>query len=422
MTDAMLAEVARIGGITSLDLGGSKELTDDGLRHLARLPRLAHLNVSGTAITDRGLEVLGELPALETISLAMTRVTDEGVASLASCQELSRVDLSWTRTGDGAFRALAGKRKLRQLRSGNAVTDAGLALLHELPVFESWQGGEPGMSLLGDSSEPNNLRLRGSFTDRGMRRMRGLDGLFGLDLADERLAITAAALDPLLSLPNLGWLAVDAKDDWMPYIAEMPRLRFLGVQDTPAGDDGFVALSRSRSLEYLWGRRCHNLRNRGFAALARMPALRALSVSCLNVDDAALSALPEFPALRELMPMDIPDAGYRHIARCEPLESLILMYCRDTTDAATEHITRLRKLSYYFNSYTTITDRTPELLSMVDSLERITFDVCHGLTNAGVARLARLPRLRELRVSGRQISGDVAGAFPPRVSVFHEQM
>ena len=103
------------------------------------------------------------------------------------------------------------------------------------------------------------------------------------------------------------------------------------------------------------------------------------------------------------------------------LESLVLMYCRDTTDAATEHIARLRNLSYYFNSYTTITDRTPELLSTMDSLERITFDVCHGLTDAGVARLARLPRLRELRVSGRQISGDFAGAFPPRVSVFHEQ-
>jgi hypothetical protein len=422
MTDAVLAEVARIDGITSLDLGGSKELTDDGLRHLARLPRLTHLNVSGISITDRGLEVLGELPALETISLSMTRVTDEGMAWLASCHELARVDLSWTRTGDGAIRALAGKRKLRQFRSGNAVTDAGLALLHELPVFESWQGGEPGITLLGDRSEPNHLRLRGSFTDLGMRQMRGLDGLFGLDLGDDQLAITAAALEPLVSLPNLGWLAVDAKDDWMPYIAEMPRLRFLSVQDTTAGDDGFVALSGSRSLEYLWGRRCHNLRNRGFAALARMPALRALSVSCLNVLDAALAALPEFPALRELMPMDVPDAGYRHIARCDSLESLILMYCRDTTDAATEHITRLRNLSYYFNSYTMITDRTPELLSTMDSLERITFDVCHGLTNAGVAHLARLPGLRELRVSGRHISGDVASVFPPRVSVFYESM
>jgi len=136
------------------------------------------------------------------------------------------------------------------------------------------------------------------------------------------------------------------------------------------------------------------------------------------VDDIGVSALPSFPALRELMPMDVPDAGYRHIGQCGELESLILMYCRDTTDAATEHITELTKLSYYFNSYTTITDRTPELLSGMNSLERITFDACHGLTNRGVAALARLPRLRELRVSGRQIAPEVVGLFPPRITVY----
>jgi len=148
-----------------------------------------------------------------------------------------------------------------------------------------------------------------------------------------------------------------------------------------------------------------------------MPSLRGLSVSCLNVEDAGIATLPNFPALRELMPMDVPDAGYRHIGKCASLESLVLMYCRNTTDAATEHITGLTKLSYYFNSYTTITDRTPELLSGMDSLERITFDACHGLTNAGVARLARLPRLRELRVSGRRITSEVVAMFPPTVSV-----
>ncbi len=205
----------------------------------------------------------------------------------------------------------------------------------------------------------------------------------------------------------------------MRQIAAMPQLRFLGVQDTVAGDEGFVALSQSQSIEYIWGRRCHNLRRRGFFALAKMPALRGLSVSCLNVDDAGVSALPTFPALKELMPMDIPDTGCRHIGECEQLESLILMYCRDTTDAATEHVTGLRKLSCYFNSYMTITDRTPELLSEMDSLERVTFDACHGLTNAGVRRLARLPRLRELRVSGKGVTSEVAAAFPPRVSVFY---
>jgi len=117
------------------------------------------------------------------------------------------------------------------------------------------------------------------------------------------------------------------------------------------------------------------------------------------------------------MPMDVPDAGYRHIGRCNELESLVLMYCRNTTDAATEHITGLSNLEYYFNSYTTITDRTPQLLSVIESLERITFDSCHNLTNEGVAKLARLPKLRELRVSGRQITDDVESSFPPSVSV-----
>ena len=273
------------------------------------------------------------------------------------------------------------------------------------------------MELLSYDAEPNQLLLRGTFGDRGLQNLRGLDGLFGLALGGDGVAITAAGLEPLVALPHLGWFAADAKDDWMPHIAAMPCLRFLSVQDTSAGDEGFVALSRSRSIEVIWARRCHNLRRRGFAALAQMPALGGLSASCLNVDDEGIATLPSFPALRELMPMDVPDAGYRHIGRCEKLESLVLMYCRETTDAATERITGLSKLESYFNSYTTITDRTPELLSTMDSLERVTFDACHGLTDAGVARLARLPRLRQVSASGRRITPAVAKAFPAGVIV-----
>jgi len=367
-------------------------------------------------VTDAGLQVLRHLPELRSLSLSWNRATEAGVGVLAYCDELEHLKLWAPATiGDAAVRALAGKRKLRHLTI--ALTDAGMPLLHELPAFKSWHSGEATLSLVGHKSLPNHLSLRGTFTDVGMRHLRGLDGLFSLHIDDSDLAITAAGLEPLISLAHLAVLGVDAKDDWMAYIAQMPYLRFLGAQDTTAGDEGFAALSRSRSIEYLWGRRCHNLRKRGFMALATMPALRGLSVSCLNVDDQAISTLPAFPALRELMPMDVPDALYRHIGRCERLESLILMYCRDTTDAATEHITGLRNLSYYFNSYTTITDRTPELLSTMDSLERITFDTCHGLTNAGIARLARLPKLRELRVSGRGVTPQVRAAFTPSVEV-----
>ncbi|MFI5209046.1 MAG: hypothetical protein ACHQ2E_01260, partial [Gemmatimonadales bacterium] len=180
-----------------------------------------------------------------------------------------------------------------------------------------------------------------------------------------------------------------------------------------------VALSRSRSIEFIWGRRCHNLGTRGFQALAQMPGLRSLSVSCLNVGDDGVAALPAFPALRELMPMDVADEGYRHIGRCRALESLVLMYCRETTDRATEQIVGLPGLQHYFASYTRITDRTPALLSGMSSLERVTLDGCAGLTDDGVAQLSRLPRLRELRVSGPGITAQVAARFPDGVRVHY---
>jgi hypothetical protein len=419
MTDAMLLDVSHIEGITALTLSGSRSVTDDGVRHLSRLSRLRHLDLSGTGITDQGLDVVRALPELETVSLAWTRITDAGIAHLAGCQRLGNVNLQGTSSGDGALRALAGKAHLAQLRTGNAVTDAGLPLLHELPIFKTWHPGEPTMGLLSYDAGPNYLLLRGPFTDHGMRQLEGLCGLFALNLDASELGITAAGLAPLVGLPNLGWLAIDATDDSMPYVARMPRLRFLGCQDTVAGDDGFVSLSQSQSIEYIWGRRCHNLRTRGFAALARMPALRGLSVSCKNVDDGGVAELPKFRALRELMPMDVPDEGYRHIARCEALESLVLMYCRETGDAATEHIVGLPQLKSYFASYTRITDRTPELLSHIDALERVTLDGCAAVTNSGLAHLSRLPRLQELRVSGPQITPDIVSAFPARIRVHY---
>ena len=421
MTDALLDRVSRLGHLTELELEGSGALTDEGLRHLARLPDLRRLDLSGCGgITDRGVEVLRRLPALEWLSLAGTRVTDAGAAHLAACDGLRAVDLSGTATGDGALRALAGKPRLSDLRSGSGVTDAGLGHLHEIPAFRQWQGGEPRMSLLGFDAGPTFLMLRGPVTDRGMARLVGLDGLFALSLDDARLAVTGAGLAPLAELPRLGWLAFGADDASMPYIAALPRLRFLMCQDTVAGDDGFAALGRSRSIEYIWGRRCHNLGRRGFTALADMPALAHLSVSCRNVDDAGLSALPRFPALRELMPMDVPDDGYRHVGRCERLESLVLMYCRDTTDAATEHLAALPGLRKYFASYTRATDRTPEILAGMATLEEVELDSCAGLTSAGIAALARLPRLREVRVSGMpNVTADVASAFPARVRVKH---
>jgi len=81
------------------------------------------------------------------------------------------------------------------------------------------------------------------------------------------------------------------------------------------------------------------------------------------------------------------------------------------------HHGALEALTLLHNSYTTITDRTPEVLSTIDSLEDVTFDACHNLTNDGIARLARLPRLWRVRASGRHLTMGVGVAFPASVTV-----
>jgi hypothetical protein len=135
-----------------------------------------------------------------------------------------------------------------------------------------------------------------------------------------------------------------------------------------------------------------------------MPALRRLAVSRKNVDDTALSALPSFPALRALMSMDVPDVGFRHVGRCERLEELWLRYCRDTGDAATERIAGLSGLKIYYAGKTRITNRSLEILGRMLSLEKIDFCECGGITNAGVALLAGLPRLERSPSEDRPMS------------------
>lgn len=406
LTDAALARLVRLDHVTRLNLGDGRWLTDDGLQALAGMHGLEELELGGPSCpaTDRGLEPLRQLTGLRHLELNWApRVSDAGVAHLRGCDHLENVGLMGTPTGDGAIAALAGKERLRRLRTGKHVTDAGLGLLHQIPIFAAWHGGEGELEMMTFDTGPNHLIVDGTFSDGGIATIAELHGLFGLSFFWHTSGFHAAALVALRAMPHLAFLGLPGPlctDAAMQEIGMLPCLRMLQAQDTVAGDDGFAALSRSRTLEYLWGRDSKRLGSRGFAALATMPSLRGLAVSCEHVSDAALSLLPEFPALRELTPMDVTDAAFRHVGRCGALERLWLMYCRKTGDIATAHIAGLSALRTYYAGATRITDRSLEILGRMPSIERLEFHQCLGLTNAGLASLARLPRLREIEIGG----------------------
>ena len=148
-----------------------------------------------------------------------------------------------------------------------------------------------------------------------------------------------------------------------------------------------------------------------------MPTLRALGVSCKNVGEDALSRLPAFPALRELTPIDVTDDGFRHVGKCARLDRLTCMYCRETTDVATEHVAGLA-LKYYYAGLTKITDRSLAILGRMTSLEQVDLYEVNGVTDAGIAFLAALPSLREVHLDSLPgVTFDGTRVFPAHVKV-----
>src|SRR5262249_1387094 len=149
VTDDVLRRIAQLEHVTSLTLGGSRQLTDDGLLHLSGMPQLQHLDLfeyPGGKLTDRGLEVLHHLPNLHTFNMSwQSGISDIGAANLRFCEQLEAVNLMGTHTGDGAIAALRGKAKLRRFHTGKLVTDAGLPLLHDLPMFKKWHANSSGL-------------------------------------------------------------------------------------------------------------------------------------------------------------------------------------------------------------------------------------------------------------------------------------
>ncbi|MBL8212853.1 MAG: hypothetical protein JNK87_19215 [Bryobacterales bacterium] len=413
MTDDVLRKIATLDHITRLRIAGSREMSEAGLLLLAGMPQLEHLQLGGypgTRINDASLEVFRHLPNLREFEMTwQAGVSDAGVANLRFCDKLESVDLMGSPTGNGALEALQGKRHLRRIHMGRMVTDAGFRFLPNFPLLTA---PSPGASLL----------LDGPFTGEGLASLAGLAGIHELDLFWHVSELTPAAFAHLAHIPNLQQLGADGKlasDEAMPHIAAVPRLRKLRIQESIATEDGFVALAKSRSLESVWGRVCPNFGDRAFLAFAAIPTLQGMGIGLAKVSDAALAALPHFPALRELTPIGLTDPGFVHVGQCRDLQRLTCMYCRDTTDTATEHIANLG-IRYYYAGLTKITDRSLRILGGMHSLEQIDLYECLGITDAGLPYIAALPNLKEVHLDGLpHVTLEGTTVFRPPVRVLH---
>jgi internalin A len=127
----LLAQFPQVVDFSLLECG---EVTDAGLVHLAKLPRLRQLNLRATPIDGSGLAVLKELPELAGLNLSQTQLGDDGLAHLATCVKMKKLQLWQTNVSSAGLAPLAGLKELEELRLDNnfGIDDAAAEHLAKL--------------------------------------------------------------------------------------------------------------------------------------------------------------------------------------------------------------------------------------------------------------------------------------------------
>jgi hypothetical protein len=321
-------------------------VNDEEFRHLPLLPNLREFCLWGSEeLTDASFARFATWPALESLGLLGTGLADDGLAHLATCPGLRSLAIhdglySRSLTDDGLAH-LAGMTNLAELTiSAPRVTGRGLAGIAELPRLRKLEVG--GCGLTAEAIPPLNRC-------RGLEEL-GLNHYQNAAVGDRLFAV----LPQLTSLRVLHAIRDDVTAEGYRVLARLTELEELVI-----GGQAFT----DRELDHLLGlRRLRRLNLHGttctwgsLSRLAALPGLRALDLNAFRPEDGGIRALRELRQLRWLnLGLRASDAVLDAIADLPFLEEL-----------------HFRNLS---------------------------------VTDAGLARLKRLPRLRRLSAETGRIS------------------
>ncbi|CAI5480691.1 unnamed protein product [Closterium sp. Yama58-4] len=134
ISDTMLGHVSTMTHLKKISLQSSSGFSEEGIKHLYRLPRLESLNVQFTDMSDSALKGIGSLISLKHLYLGRTNVTTGGLVHLTGLSSLKTLALTEckgvTNAGMVHVGRLTGLEELALY--GTAVTDYGLQQLTAL--------------------------------------------------------------------------------------------------------------------------------------------------------------------------------------------------------------------------------------------------------------------------------------------------
>tara|TARA_B100001123_G_scaffold72501_1_gene81394 strand:+ start:208 stop:858 length:651 start_codon:yes stop_codon:yes gene_type:complete len=137
ITDVGLKEVAKLKNIGGLDLQ-STSITDAGLKDVAKLKKLTLLNLNSvlspenSRITDTGIKEVAKLENLTRLNLYQSLVTDKGLKEISTLRNLFHLGLTSTRITDAGLKEMAKLKNLGETHlSNNQITKAGVSELQK---------------------------------------------------------------------------------------------------------------------------------------------------------------------------------------------------------------------------------------------------------------------------------------------------
>jgi Leucine-rich repeat (LRR) protein len=174
------------------------------------------------------MALLLHFPTLKRVDLFGAPVTDKCLKDLAALTELEYLNLKDTKVGDATLTALKGLTKLRALKIGSGITDAGLANLKDFKQLQQ-------LDLQGDR-----------FTDAGLAHLKNLTELRRLELMGEKFS--DAGLAPLKELTHLEWLGISSlkiSDKSIPHLRALKKLRILRLYLSSITPEGVAELQKA---------------------------------------------------------------------------------------------------------------------------------------------------------------------------------
>lgn len=272
-TDADLAWLATAPRLTEVGLSGAK-VHDRLVQQLAALPGLRKLRVAGTGITLPTIQAIARRPQLEEVDLAQTPVDDASAAALLVMPNMRILRLDRTGVTDAALRVTPSPALVELYVSRTKITDAGLVILDQLPALEALGLGE--------------IQV-GDLTINRITKMAGLRTLVLSQATASNGGL--ATLGTLRELERLYLDNTGADDVTVVGLAPLRELRALHLANSQVSEDALPVLRTFTQLDELT---IGDTRMRaGVADLAAWPHLRTLTLTGLEVGDAALASIAQ---------------------------------------------------------------------------------------------------------------------------------